>query len=154
MEDHRYGGSARPDLGRGWPSRLVATAITTCDRSLIIDVIARTVGAGKLRAFLVCALLLVALPPAAELRIVQSAMAKPFPSIGIPSWDVAIRPMPQIGSTSLRASYGSVTFETAKAELSVHPFETSRAGSEGSFTPTFARASAGIPRRRRGHDRS
>ena len=37
---------------------------------------------GKLRAFVTIALMLVSLPAAAQLRIVQSALPKPFPSIG------------------------------------------------------------------------
>jgi hypothetical protein len=42
----------------------------------------RRVGGGKLRAFVAAALMLLALPAAAELRSVQSALPKPFPSIG------------------------------------------------------------------------
>ena len=53
---------------------------------MIIDKIighhSRRAGRGKRGAFIATALILVALPAAAELRTVQSALPKPFPSIG------------------------------------------------------------------------
>ena len=53
---------------------------------MIIDRIighrSRRAGRGKRGAFIATALILVALPAAAELRTVQSALPKPFPSIG------------------------------------------------------------------------
>jgi hypothetical protein len=51
---------------------LIAIAAVICGR----------VGSGKLRAFVATALMLVSLPATAEVRIIQSALPKPFPSIG------------------------------------------------------------------------
>jgi hypothetical protein len=51
---------------------LIAIAAVICGR----------VGCGKLRAFVATALMLVSLPATAEVRIIQSALPKPFPSIG------------------------------------------------------------------------
>jgi hypothetical protein len=67
-------------------SLIQASGINAKRCSVIIDKIIgsppRRASSGKLRALVTAALMLVSLPAAAELRIVQSALPKSFPSIG------------------------------------------------------------------------